>query len=150
YPYPPIYYPPYSGVVAASAISFGVGFAIGAIASNGWNNWGWNCGWGHNNIQINNNFINNNRFNRTNGGNGNAWVHNPAHRGGVPYRNANVANRFNGNRVNPNNRPSVAQTQQRLTQAGNNFRGGQIGQGNFKPGGGQIGQGNFKPGGGQI
>src|SRR5438034_5729863 len=32
YPYPPIYYPPYptGGVIAASAISFGVGLAIGA------------------------------------------------------------------------------------------------------------------------
>src|SRR4030095_12955902 len=45
YPYPPIYYPPYptGGVIAASAISFGVGLAMGAAWGGGW---GWGCGWG--------------------------------------------------------------------------------------------------------
>jgi hypothetical protein len=118
YPYPPIYYPPYSGVVAASAISFGVGLAVGAIWGGGWGNWGWNCGWGHHNVVVNNNFIQRNNFNRVNVGNGNAWVHNPIHRGGVPYRNQAVANRFQGaagaNR--PMARPTIGQTQQRLSQ----------------------------------
>ena len=54
-------------------------------------------GWGRgNNVVINNNFINSNHFNRVNVGNGNNWVHNPAHRGGVPYNNRNVANRYQG------------------------------------------------------
>jgi hypothetical protein len=45
YPYPPIYYPPSTGaVIAASAISFGVGVAIGAAWGGG--GWGWNTGWG--------------------------------------------------------------------------------------------------------
>jgi hypothetical protein len=65
---------------------------------------------------VNNNFINNNRFNRTNVANGNNWVHNPAHRGGVPYNNRNVANRFQGGGMNPATRPTVGQTQQRLNQ----------------------------------
>src|ERR1041385_1264337 len=45
YPYPPIYYPPYptGGVIAASAISFGVGLAMGAAWGGGW---GWGAGWG--------------------------------------------------------------------------------------------------------
>ena len=44
YPYPPIYYPPSTGaVIAASAISFGVGMAMGAAWGGGW---GWGCGWG--------------------------------------------------------------------------------------------------------
>src|SRR5688572_9467330 len=44
YPYPSIYYPPYTGgVVAASAISWGVGLAMGAAWGGGW---GWNAGWG--------------------------------------------------------------------------------------------------------
>src|SRR3954454_6013368 len=69
YPYPPIYYPPYptGGVIAASAISFGVGLAMGAAWGGGW---GWGCGWGGNDININNN----NNFNRNtniNGGNRN-------------------------------------------------------------------------------
>ncbi|HXU37586.1 MAG TPA: DUF3300 domain-containing protein, partial [Blastocatellia bacterium] len=70
YPYPPIYYPPYpaGGVIAASAISFGVGMAIGAAWGGG--GWGWGCGWGGNDININRN----NSFNRNtniNGGNRN-------------------------------------------------------------------------------
>src|SRR5215471_9058688 len=62
YPYPPVYYPPVStgAVIAASAISFGAGLAVGAIWGGGWGNWGWNPGWGSRNVYINNNFINNN------------------------------------------------------------------------------------------
>jgi hypothetical protein len=142
YPYPPIYYPPSTGaVIAASAISFGAGMAIGAFwGGGGWSNWGWNCGWGHNNVVVNRNFINNNHFNRVNVGNGNAWVHNPAHRGSVPYANRNVANRFGpGRGDNMISRPTAAQTQQRLDQLGQ--RGG---QGNFGQRGnaaGRLGQG---------
>jgi Protein of unknown function (DUF3300) len=150
YPYPAMYYPPYSpgAAVAASAISFGVGMAIGAFwgGGGGWNNWGWNCGWGRNNVVVNNNFINNNHFNRVNVANGNNWVHNPAHRGGVPYNNRNVANRFQGGGMGnrPMTRPTIGQTEQRLGQAGAG-RGGQPGQGNLgQRGGGQgIGQGNL-------
>ncbi|HYY41766.1 MAG TPA: DUF3300 domain-containing protein, partial [Pyrinomonadaceae bacterium] len=102
YPYPPIYYPPYSAgaVVAASAISFGVGMAIGAAWGGG--GWGWGCGWGGNdiNVNMNNNFNRNtniNGGNRTNiSGNGNKWNHNAAHRGGAPYRDRATANRFGG------------------------------------------------------
>src|SRR5262249_7958574 len=58
YPYPSIYYPPYyGGMYAAAAISWGVGFAMGAFWGGGW---GWGCGWGGGDININ---INNN-FNR--------------------------------------------------------------------------------------
>lgn len=157
YPYPPIYYPPSTGaIIAASAISFGVGVAVGAIWSGGWNGWGWGCGWGRNNVVINNNFISRNNFNRVNVGNGNTWVHNPAHRGGVPYNNRNVANQFSGARNNLNARPTAAQTQQRLTNTNRSWQGN-LGQGAgnaFRPGQGnpaqgqarpQIGQGNLKP-----
>jgi len=135
YPYPPIYYPPSTGaVIAASAISFGAGIAIGAIWGGGWGGWGWNCGWGHNNVVINNNFIRNNNFNRVNVGNGNNWIHNPTHRGGVPYNSRNVANRFNAGNVRPATRPSVGQTQQRLNQMSQR-PGGLPGQPNFGQGG---------------
>src|ERR1043165_1824145 len=51
YPYPPIYYPPSTGaVIAASAISFGVGLAMGAAWGGGW---GWGCGWGGGDIDVN-------------------------------------------------------------------------------------------------
>jgi hypothetical protein len=109
YPYPAITYP--SGVWAASAISFGVGVAVGAIfngcCGGGWG-WGWGCNWGaHPSLFVNNNFFNHNRnafVNRGNWGNayvGNgrgSWTHNPRYRGGVPYPNRDVANRFNGGR----------------------------------------------------
>jgi len=117
YPYPPIYYPPYYGtgaVIAAGAISFGVGVAIGAAWGNG--GWGWNAGWGGNDIDINvnNNFNRNtnisggNRINNIQGGNrnninngnrvnqGGKWQHNAAHRGGAPYGDRSTADRFGG------------------------------------------------------
>ena len=133
YPYPPIYYPQVStgAIIASSAISFGVGMAVGAIWSGGggWGDWGWGVGWGRggNSVVINNNFINRNHFNRVNVANGNRWVHNPAHRGAVPYNNRNVANRYNGGVRNPTTRPTVGQTQQRLNQHG--------GAANARPGG---------------
>jgi len=106
YPYPPIYYPPSTGaVIAASAISFGVGLAMGAAWGGGW---GWGCGWGGGDIDVNmnNNFNRNtninggNRVNNIQGGNrvngGNKWQHNPAHRGGAPYGDRRTADRFGG------------------------------------------------------
>lgn len=100
YPYPPIYYPTYSAgaVVAASAISFGVGVAMGAAWGGGW---GWGCGWGNNdvNVNVNNNFNRNTNIsggNRTNISGGNKWQHNPQHRGGAPYGDRGTANKFGG------------------------------------------------------
>jgi hypothetical protein len=165
YPFPALYYPPVStgAVIAASAISFGAGLAVGAIWGGGWGGWGWNPGWGRGNIYINQNFINNNRFNRINNiGNGNRWEHNPAHRGGVPYGNRDVANRFRGGGPQVGTRPTVGQTQQRLNQttgqgaAGKQFgqRGGtgsanRIGQGGAAgAGAGRGGVGNMGQGGG--
>ncbi|HEU4873817.1 MAG TPA: DUF3300 domain-containing protein, partial [Pyrinomonadaceae bacterium] len=102
YPYPPIYYPPSTGaVIAASAISFGVGWAMGAAWGGGW---GWGAGWGggdidinmNNNFNRNTNIIGGNRFNNISGnrGGGNKWQHNPSHRGGAPYGDRGTANRF--------------------------------------------------------
>lgn len=97
YPYPPIYYPPPGYYAAGAAITFGVGVAMGAMWSGGW---GWNCGWGgHSNVNINvdNNFNRVNHYNRnTNVRGGNTWQHNPAHRGGTPYRDRETANRYGG------------------------------------------------------
>jgi hypothetical protein len=150
YPYPSIYYPPVPSTgafVAASAISFGVGMAVGAMwaGGGGWGGWGWGMGWGGgNNVVINNNFIRNNHFNRVNVANGNRWVHNPAHRGTVGYNNRGVANRYQGAGRGPGaSRPTVGQTQQRL--AG---RSGGAGQANIGPrgGGGQGSASRMRPG----
>jgi len=119
YAYPPIAYPPPGYYAAGMAISFGVGVAMGAF----WGGGGWccGCGWGggNNNININNNnnFVrnSNNNFNRQNIGNGNRqnigngnrpsqmpaggrsnWQHNPQHRGGAPYSDRQLANKYGG------------------------------------------------------
>ena len=58
---------------------------------------GGGCNWGGNTINVNRNVINNGRIAV---GNGNAWQHNPVHRQGVRYNNADVANKYGGgNRV---------------------------------------------------
>jgi hypothetical protein len=86
--YPPYYFaaPAYIGAgLVAAGIVFGAAIAIGR-----WGNyWGGGCNWGNNNFFINrSNTINNI---------GNNWQHNPAHRQGVKYNNANVAQRFGNN-----------------------------------------------------
>jgi hypothetical protein len=99
YPYPSIYYPPYTpgAYLAANAISWGLGVAMGAAWGGGW---GWGAGWGHNDININRNntFNRNTNFNAVNRtGNRNTWQHNPQHRGGAPYADRATANRFGSN-----------------------------------------------------
>ena len=88
--YPPYYfgYPSYIGAgVIAAGLAFGAGYALGR-----WGNyWGGGCNWGNNNFFINrSNTINNI---------GNNWQHNPAHRQGVRYTNANVQQRFGNNNL---------------------------------------------------
>src|ERR1700758_4399 len=83
--YPPYYfgYPSYIGAgVIAAGLAFGAGYALGR-----WGNyWGGGCNWGNNNFFIN-------RSNNVN------WSHRVEHRQGVRYNNANVAQRFGGDRV---------------------------------------------------
>jgi uncharacterized protein DUF3300 len=72
YPYPPIYYPPPGYYAAGVAISWGVGFAMGAFWGGG--GWGYHPGWGGNDIDIDidNNFNrNSNRNTNINRGNRN-------------------------------------------------------------------------------
>jgi hypothetical protein len=83
--YPPYYFgaPPYIGAgVIAAGLAFGTAWAIGR-----WGNyWGGGFNWGNRNLYVN-------HYNRvTNVGNN--WQHNPAHRQGVRYSNANVQQRF--------------------------------------------------------
>lgn len=134
YPYPAMYYPPGLGLV-----TWGAGFALGAIWGGSWNNWGWNAGWGSNNIFVNNNFINRNNFNRASIGNGNRWQHNPGLGGGLRPNNPHAAHRGQGGRGNFGQRPTVGQIQQRLGQgSASRFGRGNVGQG----AGNRLGQGN--------
>ncbi|MGN8545303.1 DUF3300 domain-containing protein [Bradyrhizobium sp. 13971] len=81
--YQPFYWSP-PGYVAAGVIGFTASVAVGAAI------WG-GCNWWGRNVYVNVNRYN--QFNRTNIRNTN-WAHNPAHRGGVAYRDAGVARRF--------------------------------------------------------
>lgn len=139
YPYPSIYYPPYAGgVLAASAISWGVGVAMGAAWGGGW---GWNVGWGHNDINMNfNNTFNRNTAvaNRT----GNTWRHNPQHRGGAPYANRATANRFGSNARGDSLASRQKGAQQQISrQKGNLGSARSTGGLSNRPGGGSLGAG---------
>jgi hypothetical protein len=161
YPYPPVSYPPPGYYAAGMALSFGVGMAMGAMMSGGW---GYNCGWhggGDNNITVNrnNNFNRNSNLqggNRVNGGAGNQWQHNPAHRGGAPYSNQAVANRYGGTTRGSSQaarqssaRQSIGQEKARGQQFGGPSRSGAGGESSFgREGSGGGGQGSFGGGAG--
>jgi hypothetical protein len=159
YPYPSMAYPT-GDVLAASALSFGVGVAVGAIfngcCGGGWG-WGWGANWGpHASLYVNNNFFNHNRNAFVNRGNwGNAyvgggragWNHNPRYRGAVPYTNRDVANRYNGGRpgsMRPAQRPAnIANIRPPGSQGGANRFAGNAGAnrpGANRPGGGRPSQ----------
>jgi uncharacterized membrane protein YgcG len=88
--YPPYYFgaPPYIGAgVIAAGLAFGTAWAIGR-----WGNyWGGGFNWGNRNLYVN-------HYNRVTNV-GNSWQHNPAHRQGVRYSNANVQQRFGDNNL---------------------------------------------------
>src|SRR5579872_1755241 len=88
--YPPYYfgYPSYIGAgVIAAGLAFGAGWAIRR-----WGNyWGGGANWGNRNLYVN-------HYNKINNI-GNNWQHNPSHRQGVRYHNANVQQRFGNNNL---------------------------------------------------
>jgi uncharacterized membrane protein YgcG len=86
--YPPYYYYPPGYVAATSAISFGVGLAVGSAL---WGGCHWGGYGGHNDVNINVNRYNN--YNHTNISNNN-WNHNVEHRKGVQYRDGNTQQRY--------------------------------------------------------
>ena len=96
--YPPLFYP---GI----GIGFGwfpgidIGLCFGGWGGWGWGGWGWTPDWFGGTIVLNHSFFNRFGFHYGFGGPGlglgrSVWVHNPAHRLGVPYANREVANRF--------------------------------------------------------
>jgi hypothetical protein len=138
--YPPYYFaaPPYIGAgVVAAGIAFGAGLAIAR-----WGNyWGGGCNWGNNNFFINrSNTINNI---------GNNWQHNPAHRQGVKYPNANVAQRFGnnnlkagaGNRMDYRGRDGQQAGRPGQDRPGGGDRGADRAGARDKPGGDRAGAG---------
>jgi hypothetical protein len=82
--YPPYYfgYPAYIGAgIIAAGLAFGTAWGLGRWALGGGRFWGGGVNWNRNYVSHHNR----------------AWAHNPAHRQGVRYNNAGVAQRF-GNR----------------------------------------------------
>jgi hypothetical protein len=95
--YPPYYFPPapYLGYgVLGAGLAFGAAYLMGNWASGG-NYWGGAINWNRGNINANRPRVN--PFGGTN------WQHNPAHRGGVRYNNANVRQRFGAARTGGQN-----------------------------------------------
>ncbi len=97
--YPPYYYYP-PNYVARPGLWFGAGVACGAAWGYAWGH----CDWHHGDIDIDmnrNTFVNNRidrsryRSNNSFQGNKGRWEHNAAHRQGTPYRNQQVARKYN-------------------------------------------------------
>lgn len=140
YPYPTMSYP-WGWTAAGMALSFGAGIAMGAFWHGGW---GWGCGWGHGDINVNN--LNN--FNRAaavrNGTfNANArtgtWQHNPAHRGGTPYADRAIANRFGGTTRGDSLANRQGAARQQLNRQGGQVGTSGIDRGNLGAGAGNLG-----------
>jgi hypothetical protein len=110
YPYyPPYYYPPPPNYTAGAALlGFGVGVAVGAAWGYAWGGCNWHGGDVdidiNRNTNINNTRIDrskyqansNNRVGNNARGGANTFQHNPAHRGGVAYRDQATAKQFGG------------------------------------------------------
>jgi len=92
--YPALYYP---GI----DVGFGwfpgidVGLFFGGWGGWGWGGWGWFPNWYAGNIFLDHSFFHRYGFRDYGGRLGNSvWMHDPAHRLGVPYANREVASRF--------------------------------------------------------
>ena len=117
---PPLYYPYASWYYPGDYFGFGVGIPMGLYFGGGWGGWGgwgWGFGWGGHSIFVNNSFIHRYNFNSRGSASlsgRSTWAHDASHRGGVPYSNAALANRYRGNvRQNLQTRGSAGQTQTR-------------------------------------
>ncbi len=95
YPWPDLYYPGI-GVGWGWGGGINLGFYFGGCC--GWGGWGWTPGWFGGGISVNNHFFHRYGFRDFHGSDfhaNSAWVHNPEHRGAVPYPHG-VGERFQG------------------------------------------------------
>lgn len=129
YPYPAIYYPPPGYYAPGAALAFAVGVALGKRWNGGW---GYDVRWGSGDIDlnINNKFVKNSARTINQPGNSAGaikWEHNPVHRGGTPYANRELANKYasmvrnvgGGNRLDGTARPGNTAGASRLPGASN-------------------------------
>lgn len=82
----------------------------------GWAGWGWRPGWHDHSIVVNHTFMDRYHYKAGPVGRNSAWTHDPAHRGGVPYANHAVAQRFHAPAAEHPEmaRPTVSQVQQQF------------------------------------
>jgi hypothetical protein len=95
YPWPGLFYPGI-GVGWGWGPGIHLGFYFGGCC--GWGGWGWGYGWFGGGLYVNNHFFHRYGFHEFHGSEfhaNSAWVHNPEHRGAVPYQ-AGVASRYQG------------------------------------------------------
>lgn len=95
YPWPPLFYPGI-GIGWRWGLGINLGFYFGGCC--GWGGWGWGFGWFGGGIFVNNHFFHRYGFHEFHGSEfhaNSAWVHNPEHRGAVPYPRG-VAARYQG------------------------------------------------------
>jgi hypothetical protein len=135
YPYPAIYYPPPGYYAPGSALAFFAGVALGKAWNGGW---GYNCSWGTRDININNNnkYVRNSpgNLNRTQGtlnqtnnaARANKWQHNPTHRGGTPYANRQLANKYGNLTGNVGSNLGAANRVENNLRSGNVRDSGQL------------------------
>jgi hypothetical protein len=86
--YPPYYWPPPPGYVAAGVLATGIAFGAGVAVGHAI--WG-NCDWGRHNINVVNRNVNINNVTRNDFS---RWEHNADHRHGVKYNNDAVRQKY--------------------------------------------------------
>jgi hypothetical protein len=117
YPWPPLFY---GGVGFGWHWGIGIhlGFYFGGCC--GWGGWGWGPGWFNHTIVVNNHFFHRYDFHEFHGSEFHAnstWVHNPEHRGAVPYANRAVQSRYQGaaNNARAAERPNPSSVRSNLS-----------------------------------
>jgi hypothetical protein len=133
YPYPRWWWPPRTVIVGGLGFGFGIGINVGFFFGGGWHGWGgwgWYPGWGTHTVIVNNTFIHQYNFNTIHIANVHGtttWVHDPAHRQGVPYARPELNSQYRAAvRQNLAPRPSVEQTRRALQGQGERFGNRQV------------------------
>ena len=121
YPWPPLFYP---GIGIGWNWGLGINLGFYFPGCCGWGGWGWGFGWFGGGILVENHFFHRYGFAEFHGSGfhaESAWVHNPAHRGAVPYPHS-VAARYPGGGQNFHGaaaRPSASEVRSNMSRAGN-------------------------------
>jgi hypothetical protein len=119
YPWPGLYYPGI-GIGWGWGPGINLGFYFGGCC--GWGGWGWGFGWFGGGIFVNNHFFHRYGFAEFHGSEfhaNSAWVHNPEHRGAVPYPHA-VAGRYQGAAMRSAARPSAEAVRSNISRSNAN------------------------------